>query len=115
MTGRRRIRVLDLVDDAQLIDAYRTRHAPGAVWPEVIEHIRATGVLDMEVWWTRNRLVMIMEVAEDFPRDVPEPAQVAEWERQMWRFQQPLPDTLPGEKWIETMRIFALDGSHETS
>lgn len=115
MTGRRLVRTLDLVDDVHLIDAYRSRHAPGAVWPEVIAHIRATGVLGMEIWCTRNRLVMIMEVAVDFPRKVAEPAQVAAWERQMEEYQQLLPGTPPGEKWIELTRIFALDGSNEVS
>jgi len=51
--GRRLVRVLDLIDDDGLIVEYRRLHAPGAVWPEVIAHIRDTGVLDMEIWCTR--------------------------------------------------------------
>jgi L-rhamnose mutarotase len=115
VTARRLVRALDLIDDARLIAAYRSRHAPGAVWPEVIAHIRATGVLGMEIWSTRDRLVMIMEVAEDFPRKVTEPTQVAAWEAQMGTLQRPLPGTPPGEKWRDLTRIFALDESHGSS
>lgn len=39
---------LDLVDDAELIAAYEAAHAPGAVWPEVVEGIRAAGYEAME-------------------------------------------------------------------
>lgn len=111
MSSRRLIRALDLVDDARIIADYRSWHEPGAVWPEVIAHIRASGVLDMEVWNVGNRLFMILEVAEDFPHDVGEPARVADWERLMSTFQQPLAVASPGEKWVEMTRIFALDPS----
>jgi L-rhamnose mutarotase len=52
MTDRRLVRTLDLVDDAELMMEYRRRHAPGAVWPEVVAHIRSIGVKDMEIWCT---------------------------------------------------------------
>ena len=110
MTGRRLVRALDLVDDERLIAAYRHRHASGAVWPEVIAYLRATGVFDMEIWWINTRLVMIMEVAEDFPREVAEPERVSAWESCMWEFRQPLPGTPPGIKWMDLTRIFALEG-----
>lgn len=32
----RLVQVLDLVDDAALVAKYRARHAPGAVWPDII-------------------------------------------------------------------------------
>ncbi len=34
---------------------------------------------------------------------------VQEWERLMWKFQRPLPQAKPGEKWIRMERIFKLD------
>jgi len=109
MTSRRCF-VLDLVDDAALIAEYEARHAPGAVWPQVIAHIRATGVEAMEIWRSGDRMVMIAEVADDYPRSVPEPPETAEWEKRMWRFQRPLPHAGAGEKWLPMTRIFALDG-----
>ena len=109
MNNRRLVRALDLVDDAGLIAEYRRWHAPGSVWPEVTAYIRATGVLHMEIWHVGNRLVMLLDVTEDFPREVPEPARVTEWERLMSTFQRPLNGTFSGEKWATLTRIFTLD------
>jgi L-rhamnose mutarotase len=113
--SRRLVRALDLIDHARLISDYRSRHAPGAVWPEVIRHIRATGVLEMEIWLVKNRLFMILEVTDDFPREVAEHARVADWERLMSKFQQPLPGAPGDPKWIELTRIFSLQDASEVS
>lgn len=99
---------LDLADDPELIAEYEARHAPGAVWPRVLAHIRAQGFEAMEIWRTGDRLVMIAEVAEDYPRPVPAPPETAAWEEAMWRFQRPLPHAAPGEKWVPMTRIFDL-------
>jgi L-rhamnose mutarotase len=99
---------LDLVDDAALIAEYEARHAPGAVWPAVVAHIRAQGVEAMEIWRSGDRMVMIAEVAEDYPRPAPAPPEHAEWEALMWRFQRALPHAAPGEKWVVMHRIFDL-------
>jgi L-rhamnose mutarotase len=114
-TARRLVSVLDLVDDDRLIAEYRRRHAPGAVWPEVIAHLRDKGVLDMEIWCAGNRLVMIMTVTENFPRDVPEPPSVAGWERLMDTFQRRLPGAPAGLKWCAMTRIFTLEGVGDSS
>lgn len=106
---RRMCFALDLADDTRLIAEYEARHAPGAVWPEVIAHIRAQGMESMEIWRTGDRLVMIAEVADDYPRAVAEPPRVADWETLMWRFQRPLPHAADGEKWVPMQRIFQLD------
>jgi L-rhamnose mutarotase len=108
--ARRLCFALDLVDDAALIAAYEAHHAPGAVWPQVLDHLRALGVETMEIWRTGDRMVMIAEVTEDYPRAFPEPPEIAEWEALMWRFQRPLPHAAEGEKWVPMRRIFALDG-----
>jgi len=34
---------------------------------------------------------------------------VQEWEQLMWRFQKPLPQAKPGEKWLLMERIFKLE------
>jgi L-rhamnose mutarotase len=107
--GRRLCFALDLEADDTLIAEYEARHAPGAVWPAVTAHIRARGVESMEIWRTGDRLVMIAEVTEDYPRDIVEPPENADWEALMWRFQRPLPWAELGEKWVEMTRIFALD------
>lgn len=102
---------LDLIEDAALIADYEARHARGAVWPAVLAHIRAQGIEAMEIWRTGDRMVMIAEVAEDYPRPVPAPPETAEWEALMWRFQRALPHAAPGEKWVAMTRIFDLAGA----
>ncbi len=108
--GRRRFcYLLDLVDDAALIADYEARHAPQSVWPEVVAHIRAQGAESMEIWRAGDRLVMIVEAADDYPRPVSPPPEIDRWEELMWRFQQPLPFAGDGEKWVPMARIFDLD------
>lgn len=101
---------LDLVDDADLIAAYESAHAPGAVWPEVTRGIRAKGFLDMEIWRAADRLFMIADVADDWPRDLDVEARAidARWEAAMDRFQRPLACAEDGEKWVPMHRIYAL-------
>jgi L-rhamnose mutarotase len=106
--SQRRCFALDLTDDPELIAEYERFHASGSGWPEVIAHIRATGVESMEIWRTGDRLLMITEVADDYPRPVDPPPEVAAWEELMWRFQKPLPSAAAGEKWIPMHQVFSL-------
>ncbi len=110
-TSRRLCFALDLVDDLELIEEYRRMHQPGAVWPAVIDHIRAQGIEAMEIWHRGDRLFMIIEAADDFPRPAaagPMAADNSAWERLMDRFQKRLTDASPGEKWSPLDRIFVL-------
>jgi L-rhamnose mutarotase len=111
---RRLVRAIDLADDEASIAAYRQWHAPGAVWPEITRYIRATGVISMEIWGVGNRLCMILEVTDDFPRPIPEPQRVRDWERLMSEWQRPLPYAASDGKWSELERVFSLDESRET-
>jgi len=107
---RRLCLAVDLVEDAKLITEYESFHAAGAVWPEVSAEIRSRGFIDMEIWRTGNRCVMIAEVVDDFPRPVPLTlaASATRWEALMSRFQRPLAQAPDGEKWTRMARIFAL-------
>jgi L-rhamnose mutarotase len=115
--NRRYCLALDLQDDPQLIAEYRRYHEH--VWPEITQSIREAGIEDMEIYLLGTRLFMIMEVSERFSFDAKSEAdrdnpKVQEWEQLMWKFQSPLPEAKPGEKWILMERIFKLDGT-ETS
>ena len=109
---RRYCLALDLKDDPGLIAEYERFHRE--VWPEVTGSIRASGIQEMEIYRTGNRLFMVMEVSEGFSFQAKEEAdekdpRVAEWEALMWKFQQPLPWAREGEKWLRMERIFTLN------
>lgn len=103
---------LDLKDDPSLIAEYRKYHEK--IWPEITQSIREAGIEDLEIYLLGTRMFMIMEVNESFSfvakaeadRNNP---RVQEWERLMWRFQQPLPQAKPGEKWLLMERVFKLE------
>ncbi len=102
---------LDLKDDPKLIKEYEQYHKQ--VWPEIIESIKDSGILKMEIYRAGNRLFMIMETNDSFSfivkskTDAKNP-KVQEWEQLMWRYQQALPHALQGEKWMQMNKIFEL-------
>lgn len=102
---------LDLKDDPKLIATYKSYHR--SVWPEVKDSIKEAGILNLEIYLLGNRLFMIMEVDDDFSFEAKNKAdeanpKVQEWEKLMWNFQQALPGSKPGEKWIMMDQIFEL-------
>ena len=103
---------LDLKDDPALIEAYKTHHHQ--VWPEIIQSIKESGIINMEIYLHGNRLFMIMETKDSFSfygksvLDAANP-KVKEWETLMWKYQQALPLARPGEKWVLMERIFKLN------
>ena len=102
---------LDLKDDLKLIDEYERLHQQ--VRPEIEKSIVDAGVLSMEIYRVGTRMVMIMEVDDDFSferkasMDAANP-RVQEWENFVWKYQQALPGSNPGEKWIVMKKIFDL-------
>jgi L-rhamnose mutarotase len=103
---------LDLKDDPQLIAEYKRYHEK--VWPEITKSIRDSGIEDMEIYLRGTRLFMIMQVSDNFSFEAKAKAdtsnqKVQEWEKLMWKFQQPLPGAKPGEKWLLMDQIFKLE------
>ncbi|SHM56350.1 L-rhamnose mutarotase [Chitinophaga jiangningensis] len=104
---------LDLVDDPELIAAYETWHKEESRWPEITDSIKNAGILNMEIYRTGNRLVMLMETTDEFSfekkslQDAANP-KVQEWEQLMWNYQQALPWAREDEKWIIMNKIFSL-------
>jgi L-rhamnose mutarotase len=102
---------LDLKDNAALIEEYKEYHRNG--WPEIKESILSSGIVDMQIYLLGNRLFMIMDTIDNFSfeakaaADAANPA-VQRWEELMWKFQQPLPQAKPGEKWMRMEQIFSL-------
>ena len=102
---------LDLKDDPKLIQEYIGYHKK--VWPEIIESIQHSGILEMEIYQVANRLFMIMEVQPNFSlkakgeSDKNNPI-VQEWETLMNKYQKILPGTPNGVKWVLMNHIFKL-------
>ncbi|MDH5379503.1 MAG: L-rhamnose mutarotase [Cyclobacteriaceae bacterium] len=102
---------LDLINDQNLIGEYEEYHKN--IWPEIKKSITDSGILQMEIYRVSNRLFMIMETSDSFSfklkneSDSSNPL-VQKWEKLMWKYQQAIPGTIPGEKWRLMEKIFSI-------
>ena len=102
---------LDLVNNEKHIAGYENWHKE--VWPEIKKSIADAGIEQMEIYRFANRLFMIMEVTDRFnfadkaEADARNP-KVQEWEQLMSKYQQAIPGSQPGEKWVLMEKIFSL-------
>lgn len=102
---------LDLKNDPQLIAEYEEYHK--AVWPEILQSIRDSGITRLDIFRVQNRLFMILEADDYFSFEAKAAAddandKVVEWETLMWNYQQALPGSKPGDKWVLMQKIFSL-------
>jgi len=102
---------LDLKDDPDLIEQYKKHHE--LVWPEILESIRESGILKMEIYQVSNRLFMIIETNDNFSFEKKtnmdsSNEKVKEWEALMDTYQQRIPFAKPGSKWVLMDKIFEL-------
>ena len=110
--NRRYCLTLDLKTDPLLIEEYKRYHEK--IWPEITRSIKDAGIEDMEIYLLGTRMFMVMEVNEQFSFEAKaaadrENSKVREWEELMWKFQEPLREAKPGEKWLLMERIFTLE------
>lgn len=113
MEVKRYCLALDLKKDQGLIEEYKKYHAPGNVWPEILQSIKSAGVMDLRIYQTGNRLFMIMEVDDTFSFEKKAKmdainSKVQDWENLMWKYQQAMPWAAEGEKWVLMDQIFSL-------
>ena len=104
---------LDLKDDPALIEEYEQWHRPDRIWPEILESIRASGVLNLEIFRVGSRLLLTMDVTPDFDPAAKAAADAANarvqaWEAMMWKYQRALPWARNGQKWLPMQQIFSL-------
>ena len=103
--------MLDLKDDPELIEEYKHYHQPDQIWPEVLASIKSHGILSEEIYAFGNRLMMILQTTDDFSfeakaeREKDDP-KMQVWEELMWKYQQAVPGSKPGEKWVLMTKIF---------
>ncbi|MCS7017630.1 MAG: L-rhamnose mutarotase [Cytophagales bacterium] len=103
---------LDLQDNPDLIAEYERYHqqVPSAI----IDSIRQAGITDMYIYRLGTRLFMFMQTTDEFrfeqkaAMDAVNP-EVQKWEELMWKFQKPLPEAKPGEKWLLMKEVFTLN------
>ena len=103
---------VDLKDDPAAIAAYREHHR--RVWPEVIESLRRSGIIRMDIYLLERRGVMILETdgrdpLRCFAEHRASSPRVAEWEALMKSLQQPPPGGEPGEWWAMMEPVFSLE------
>ena len=103
---------LDLKNDAELIGEYEAYHREFR--PEIKESITVSGIINMEIYRLDNRLFMIMETDDTFTFEKKkildeQNEKVQQWEALMWKFQQPIAGSAPGEKWRVMKQIFTLN------
>lgn len=109
----RHVLLVDIADEPAAIAAYEAWHAPGKVPAPIVASIRAAGILDMEIYRSGGRLVMVMETGVDFDGAAKAAADAADpdvqaWETKMDAYQRRLPWAEPGVKWVSAQRIFSL-------
>ena len=111
---KRYCKTLDLREDPELIAAYKKLHTKESIWPETLEAIKASGILEMEIYLLDNRLFMIIEMPANLEWDevmqkMANMPKQKEWEALTAKYQQV---TTKGEnsadKWKLMERIFHL-------
>ena len=115
---RRYVFTVDLIDDPAAIAAYREHHR--RVWPEVIESLRRSGIVSMDIYLLHRRAVMVLETDGRDPRRCfaahrSSSTRVAEWETLMTSLQQPPPGGEAGEWWVQMEPVFSLEAEAGTS
>ncbi|CBQ71695.1 conserved hypothetical protein [Sporisorium reilianum SRZ2] len=115
---RQEVLLLDIASDPSLIQQYIDHHAPGNVPRPILESIRypGSGVLNMRIFHFADRLVMIMDVEDDFSfekkaaSDSGNP-EVEKWETLMEKFQREITDPSgeQADKWKRASLCFDLN------
>lgn len=110
---KRYCQTMELKDDSELISRYREAHDKEHFWDVIKEGIKAVGILEMEIYISGNRLVMIVETPLDFDWDEAMKRMATlprqqEWEAHVAQFQQCAADATSDQKWQMMERMFYL-------
>lgn len=103
--------LLDLKNESKLIQTYENYHQN--IPAEIAESISASGIESMEIYRFENRLVMEIVAHDHFSFEEKSKLdasneKVQAWEQLMSQFQEIIPGTPQGEKWVLTKNIFKL-------
>ena len=102
---------LELVDEPGSIANYIEHHKK--VWPEVLNGIRASGVLRSKIFLLGNRLFLIVEAEDSYDAGMLQTyasgPKEKEWDDLMRTFQKPVREAKEGEWWAEMDLIYDLE------
>jgi L-rhamnose mutarotase len=110
---QRLVYALDLTEDPAKIAEYEAWHRADRIWPSVVASLKSSGIDNLELFRTGNRLVLIIDAPDEFSpaaraaADASNP-DIQAWETLMWNFQRSLPWAQPGQKWVLMQSIFCL-------
>ncbi len=103
--------ILNLKDDSKAIEEYKEYHS--AVWPEVLEGLKSTGISKMRIFLRGTQLFMYLEAEDDFDlgRDFERymsSDRAKQWDALMREYQEPVPGAGPDEWWAPMEEVFDL-------
>ena len=107
------VQMLQLEQNPELIRQYRYFHSPEGIWPEILQGIKDSGILEMEIYLLEHYLCMIVDLPEHLSweeameRMAKAPRQT-EWEAFVAQFQRAAANARSDEKWQRMERIFHL-------
>jgi len=110
---KRYCQILEITDNPKLIALYKECHNKDNHWKEIREGIRSVGILEMEMYISSNKVIMIVETGLDFDWDdsmnklATLPRQ-AEWEEFVATLQGCDPKATSTQKWTPMERMFYL-------
>ena len=102
---------LNLKNEKTLIKEYINHHK--SVWPEIIKSMKDSGIVNAEIYNFSTRLFLLIEVDDTFSekrkKDLDKKNKfVNEWEEMMLKYQELIPNSPEGEKWVKMNKIFQL-------
>ena len=96
---------------ADRLEAYKAYHA--AVWPEVLDTIRACNIHNYSIFYRDGQLFAYFEyTGDDFQADMAKMAadpKTQEWWAIMMPMQEPVATRAEGEWWADMEEVFHLD------
>jgi L-rhamnose mutarotase len=102
---------LMLKDDEEIVERYKQYHRHA--WPEVLDRLRAAGIVSMRIYLLGRRMFMYMEAVDGFDpsRDFPKLNEVPryrEWDELMRTLQERAPEARADEWWAAMEEVFDL-------
>ena len=103
---------INLKDDEEIIERYKEYHRNP--FPEVVEQISRSGILDMKIFLRDRRMFMYMTTTDNYDpsrkaKGEPEShPKCDEWNRLMNSFQEPAAEAGEGEWWASMEQVFDL-------